>query len=129
MAKDTPLQVTSLESIKEQLADKVVQLPGFTPEGEPFNARLHRLSLLELAESGSIPNELIGAVSQLYAKGAAGIEGIQQTAKAFHFIAGKSLVEPSYQQLKEAGLSLTDGQLLSIYLYSVGGVESLKSFR
>lgn len=122
------IKITPLADIQRQAADRVVQLPGFTKD-ETFNAKLRRLSLLDLAESGSIPNELLGAVSQLYAKGVQGISSVQETAQAFHFIAQKALVAPTWQELKDAGITLTDEQLLDIYLYTVGGVERLKTFR
>jgi hypothetical protein len=109
------------------VAVRAVELPGFTPD-TAFIARLRRVSLLDLAQSGSIPNALIGAVSELYAKGQQG-GSLTDTAKAYTFVAEKSLVEPTMAELKEAGVTLTDAQLLHIYLYSVGGLETMRTFR
>ena len=39
------------------------------------------------------------------------------------------MVEPTYQQLKDIGLELTDLQLLDIYNFTQLGVRSLISFR
>lgn len=117
-----------LQQIKARMETQVQELPDFG-DGVPFHARLRRVSLLEMAQNGSIPNELLGAVSDLYFKGTAGMKSIKDTAESFSFVAEKSLVEPTYQEIQEAGLSLTDAQLLAIYLFSVGGVSSLRSFR
>lgn len=122
------LEVTSIEAIKAQAGERVVRLPGFAPD-ETFCARLRRLSLLELAETGSIPNALMGAVGELYDKGLQGKVSLADTAKAYRLIAEKSLVEPTAGALREAGVTLTDAQLLAIYVYSVGGVETMRSFR
>lgn len=122
------VKITPLADIQRQAADRIVQLSGFVKE-ESFNAKLRRLSLLDLAESGSIPNELLGAVSQLYAKGVQGISSVEETAKVFRFIAQKALIAPTWDELTDAGVILTDDQLLDIYLYTVGGVERLKTFR
>lgn len=122
------LKVTTIDEIRQRTAEQVQELPGFG-DGEPFVAKLRRVSLLDMAKSGDIPNELLGTVSELYNKGATGVKGLADVAKSYHFIAEKSLVEPSYQELTDAGLTLTDSQLLGIYLYSVGGAAALKTFR
>lgn len=121
-------KVTSIEEIKARTAEAVVELPGFG-DGEPFVARLRRIGLLEMAQAGSIPNELLGAVSELYTKGTGGITGIKDNARVLDYYASRALVEPSYQELAEAGVALTDRQLLAIYYYGIGGVEGLKPFR
>lgn len=121
-------KIINLKEVRERLDSQIQELPDFG-DGTPFNARLRRVSLLEMAQSGSIPNALIGAVSDLYFKGTSGMKSIKDTAESFQFIAEKSMVEPTYQEVQEAGLKLTDAQLLAIYLYSVGGVASLRPFR
>lgn len=121
-------KLINLKAVKERLESQVHELPDFG-DGEPFNARLRRVSLLEMAQGGSIPNELMGAVSDLYFKGTSGMKSLKDTAQSFRFIAEKSMVEPTYQEVLEAGLVLTDAQLLAIYLFSVGGVSSLRPFR
>lgn len=47
----------------------------------------------------------------------------------FRVIARAALVSPSYDELEEAGLTLTDSQLLYIYNYSQTGVDALRRFR
>ena len=40
-----------------------------------------------------------------------------------------SLEEPSFDDIKEAGLELTDEQMMAIFSYSQEGVKALESFR
>ena len=40
-----------------------------------------------------------------------------------------SLVNPSYSQIKEIGLSLTENQLIGILQFAQGGVKALENFR
>ena len=40
-----------------------------------------------------------------------------------------TFVEPSYNEMKEAGIKLTDEQLIFIFDYSQNGVKALDSFR
>lgn len=122
------LKITSIQEIKERTAEAVVELPGFG-DGKPFVAKVKRLGLLEMAQSGSVPNELLNAVSELYTKGVSGVRGIKDNAKVLDYYAGRVLVEPSYEEIVEAGAALTDRQLLAIYYYGIGGTEGLKAFR
>lgn len=126
--KDKELKITTLEEIRKRTEDQIQELPGFG-DGEPFVAKLRRVSLLEMAQRGIIPNELMGAVSDLYTMGVGAVKSLPDVAKTCAFFAEQSLVEPSYTQLREAGITLTDTQLMAIYLYSVGGVAALKPFR
>lgn len=121
------LKPTAIKDIQASAAPQVAELSGW--DDKPFRARLRRLSMLEMAEAGEIPNELLGAVTELYGKGMQGLKGIRDTAKVFRLFAEKSLVEPSFDELQKAGVQLTDHQMLEIYLYSVSGAEGLKSFR
>lgn len=120
--------VSNIAEIKKRMDGETVELPGFF-EKEPFQVKLKRVSLLEMANADMIPNELLNSVNELYIKGVQGLSDIKSTGKTFIFIAEKSLVKPTYKEIKDAGLSLTDAQLLSIYLYAVAGVRALKNFR
>jgi hypothetical protein len=120
--------ISNIAEIKKQMDKSIVELPGFIP-GEPLKVKLKRVSLLEMANADIIPNELLTSVNELYIKGVQGLSSIKSTAKTFAFIAQQSLVEPTYDEIKATGLTLTDGQLLSIYLYAVAGVRALKNFR
>jgi hypothetical protein len=124
MAEQKP---TAIKDIQASAAPQVMELTGW--DDKPFHARLKRLSMLEMAEAGEIPNELLGAVTELYSKGMQGLKGIKDTARVFKLFAQKSLMEPSFEELSEADIQLTDQQMLEIYLYSISGVAGLKPFR
>ena len=90
-------------------------------------------SLLVLAQEGEIPNPLLGAAARLFQRGmmdaARDGEGFLQTAETLVRIAKASLVEPSWAELEQAGLTLTDLQLMYLYNFVQTGVDSLRSFR
>ena len=44
-------------------------------------------------------------------------------------ICQESLIEPSYAEIQEAGLELTDDQMMAIFNYTQTGVRALKNFR
>lgn len=121
-------QATSIEEIKDRAGERVVELPGFG-DGKPFFARLRRVSLLQMATSGKIPNELKNAVAELYNRGRIGGNNLQATANTMTMIAERALIEPTIQALAKEGLELTDEQLTAIYLYARSGAEGLRPFR
>ena len=106
-----------------------VELPGFVEE-KPIVVKLRRPSMLLLAQEGVIPNPLLSAASELFRSGKTGEKaGIKDMGEIFRVIARAALVSPSYDELEEAGLTLTDSQLLYIYNYSQTGVDALRRFR
>ena len=40
-----------------------------------------------------------------------------------------SLIEPTYEEFEDAGIRLTDDQMMAIFSYSQKGVKALESFR
>ena len=124
---------TSILELKEVSAGRLVELPPFA-EGQRFIARLKRPSMLVLVKSGKIPNELISQANTLFAKGGNAMD-VQDTEmmsnlfKIIDSICEASFVEPTYAELKKAGIELTDDQLMFIFNYSQKGVHALKSFR
>ncbi len=126
-ARIDEVKITRIDEIKDKSSD-IVELPGFET-GKTFNARLKRLSLLDMALNDEIPNELLGAANSLYTSGLGGMQSLRDTAKIFKHIAKASLVEPSFVQLEKEGVLLTDSQLLAIYLYATGGVKEFITFR
>lgn len=122
------LKITELSAIQAAAGERVVALPGFG-DGQPFCARLRRLSLLSLAQAGKIPNELMGAVQELYTNGAISAPNLTATAQTMLFFAEQALAAPTLQQLREAGVELTDLQLTAIYMYAREGVAGLRPFR
>ncbi len=130
---DKPLRPTSIHELKEYTKGAVVELPPFA-EGQPFIARLRRPSLMVMAKTGQIPNELIGQATDIFAKGSDSLRGVNKNTisdmyEIIERICEASLVEPTLKDIESAGLTLSDDQMMAIFSYSQGGVEALKSFR
>lgn len=132
------LKVTSIEDLKNRGVDKgaILPLEGFYDD-EPFVVRVKRVPMLGMIEAGFIPNELLTAAHRMFY----GTEGdkpltpeevgknFKEYADICKIIAKNSLVEPTYAELQEAGIELTDIQLIGIYSFWQSGVDALKSFR
>ena len=126
------MAVTTLDELKRYSEGSEVELPGFDPD-TPFVARLKRPSLMILAQNGGIPNTLLHSASELFKNGLNESmkdgEAFQKTAQTLIKIAKASLISPSYEELEQAGITLTDMQLIYIYNFTQTGVHALKSFR
>lgn len=130
------LQITSIEQLRSYKSGQVVELPAFG-DGQPFVARLKRPSMMALAKSGQIPNELLNSANSLFEKGPQGVlkvgefddDTMKKLFDIIDVICQASFVEPTYQQIKEAGLELTDDQYMFIFNYTQNGVHALDSFR
>ena len=124
---------TKIEEIKKIAGGSEVELPGFTSESEPLVVVLKRPSIMQLAQKGDIPNPLLGVASELFKNGVNTAmdngERMKELGEVLTIVAEASMVEPSYSELEEAGINLTDQQLLYIYNYTQTGVDSLKVFR
>ncbi len=121
------LQVTTLEEIKQKSAAKVLELPGW--DDEPFNAKLKRPSILNLAAKGMIPNSLLGAAQKMFTSQVDDKVDLKEISKVMETVASAALVEPTMEQLKEHEIELTDDQLAAIFSYVQGGLDELKNFR
>lgn len=128
---DKVLDVTSIEQLKKYSKGQVVELPPFA-EDQPFVARLKRPSMLALAASGKIPNKLVQTANSLFYKGTVNSRNekiMPETLSIFDILCEACFVEPTYAELKEANIELTDEQRLFIFQYSQKGVEALDNFR
>ena len=123
------MAVTSLENLKKLSEGQEVELPGW--DEEPFICKLKRPSLLGLVEGGQIPNPLLNAAYILFngAKTQKDVLNLKDQKEILDIVARAAMVEPTYHQLKDIGLELTDLQLLDIYNFTQLGVRSLISFR
>lgn len=126
------LQVTSLDKLKEYAQGQLIQLPAFS-NGQPFVARLRRPSMLALVKSGKIPNSLMVTANQLFKQGGEGMdtqdeEMLSNVFKVMDALCEASFVEPKYQDIKNAGIELTDDQMMFVFNYSQAGVKALETF-
>ena len=126
------LKVTDFEKLKTMAGVREVEMPGFVA-GETVVFRMKRPSLLSLASSGKIPNVLMGEVNKLFTEGISEETMDKDSMKELHEIlelmANEALEEPTYQELKDNGIELTDEQLMFIYNFSQRGLTALFPFR
>ncbi len=131
------LSITTISNLKTYKNGVIVELPEFA-EGQPFIARVIRPSMLVLAKEGKIPNSLLTVASELFTQQptnrSKGKENdatniMAEMYEICEIIAEASLLEPTYEEIKEAGIKLTDEQLMAIFSYSQNGIKALESFR
>lgn len=125
------LQPTSLEDLVKASQGVIIELPPFV-EGQPFVAKLRRPSMLALIKSGKIPNSLLATANKLFADGTVDEDDPHALSSLFSVldaICEACFVEPSYTEMKAAGVELTDDQLMFIFNYTQRGVAALDSFR
>lgn len=127
------MTVTSFEQLRQYAQGQLVQLPDFD-EGMPFFVRMKRPSLLDLMAQGKIPNPLAHTASALFSKGGRGVDQtdpsqLKDLTEILHIFCETSFIEPTYSQVKEAGLALTDEQLMFVFNYVQAGNKALEKFR
>lgn len=125
------LSVTSLNDLAQYSQGKILNLPAFS-EGQPFVAKLRRPSILALAKAGRIPNSLMSTANSLFIKGGvdANNDGaLREVFQVIDTLCEAAFVEPTYQQIKDAGIELTDEQYMFVFQYTQTGVKALESFR
>lgn len=125
------LQITSLDQLAQYSQGQVVQFPDFG-EGQPFVARIRRPSMLALAKTGRIPNSLLNTANGLFSgKGLSekNKSALSDLFQILDVICEDCFLEPTYHDLKEAGVELTDEQLMFIFNYTQKGTKALETFR
>lgn len=125
------MTITSIGQLKEYSAGQIVELPAFA-EGQPFVARLKRPSFLAMVKSGKLPNRLLQSANTLFASGTinqANPEAMNDMFDILDTICEACFVDPTYQQIKDANIELTDDQFMFVFAYSQRGVKALESFR
>ena len=124
-------EITSLTSLEQYAQGQTVELPGFG-ENQPFIARLRRPSLMMLIKSGKIPNALLATANSLFmgdGKAVKDPSALPEVIGVLDVICEASFLEPSWEQLKQIGLELTDQQYMAVFNYSQQGIKALSSFR
>ena len=135
MSKNTnnKTNVTSIEDLKQYASGQIVRLPDFA-EGQPFIARLKRPYLLGMVKRGKIPNTLLVRANELFVQDGSGFDPEEENMMSQMFdvldlMATETFLEPTYQEIKDNGIELTDDQLMFIFNYAQQGVRALESFR
>lgn len=123
--------ITTLKDLQTYAQGQVVELPPFA-EGQPFVARLIRPSIIEMAKTGQIPNSLLANANSLFTKGRISNkddEALQRLYDVMDIICEASFLEPTFAEIKESGIKLTDEQYMFIFNYAQRGVKALETFR
>lgn len=134
-ATEKVLKVTSIQDLLESAKGELVELPPFS-EGVPFVARLKRPSMLSMVKKGKIPNELLTEANKLFSGGVASVAAnnldknmMNNLFAILENICSEAFVQPTYQELKDNGIELTDEQQMFVFGYTQRGIDALKSFR
>jgi len=125
------MDITSLSQLTKYAEGQIVELPSFA-EGQPFVARIRRPSILALAKSGKIPNSLLKTANGLFngdSQNKRKDSYLKDVFDVLDVICEACFLEPTYAQLQEAGVELTDDQYMFIFNYTQTGVMALDSFR
>lgn len=125
-------KLTSITDLMEYSKGTIVTLPEFG-EGQPFVARVRRPSMLVLAKQGKIPNSLLMTANELFS-GGGGIDPdneklLSEMYDVCMIICEACLIEPSLKDIKDAGMELSDDQIMAIFNYTQNGVKALEPFR
>lgn len=127
------LKVTTLSKLKEYAKGEVVELPPFA-ENQPFVVRAKRPSMMNLVRYGKIPNSLLTKANSLFMSGGQTLpvnddKLLDDIMCIIDVIAEDFFIEPTYKEIKDAGVVLTDDQMLFVFNYSQKGVKALEPFR
>ena len=123
-------EVTSISQLNEYAKGQLVELPSFG-EGQPFFARLRRPSMLALAKSGKIPNNLLATANRMFDSSldTKNENMLKDFYTVIETILEAAFVEPTYQEIKDAGVQLSDDQMIFVFNYTQQGVRVLDQFR
>lgn len=127
------IKVTSIDQLKLMSGGEIVKLPPFI-QGQDFYAKLRRPSMLKLVQSGQVPNSLLRTANMLFSGGVdkeldRDDEFMKDMFDLIDVLAGAVFVEPSWTELKNAGIELTDEQYMFVFNYTQEGVKALEPFR
>ena len=130
------MQVTSLEQLKNIKVTDIVNL-GCFEDGTELIAEVKKPNLMQLMVEGKVPNTLMSTAMGMFKNGSGEIvnkaiddvDSLKDLVGMMQVFAEASLVNPTYAQIKEIGLSLTEKQLIGILQFAQGGVKALENFR
>lgn len=127
------LEVTPLSTLKEYAKGELIEFPPFA-EGQPFVARVKRPSMMVLMKTGKIPNSLMMTANALFSGSSDTMaqsddEFYKQVLDIIEVIAEASFVEPTWKDLTDSGIELTDEQYTFLFNYTQKGIKALEPFR
>ena len=131
--------VTSVEDLKK-VGTVEKELPPFD-DGTPFTAKLRKISVIDMARNGKIPNPLMKAFMNISGDKKEKTDNVnlekellekdENMIKSFEFmmsVVENSLVSPTYKEIKDCGVMLTDQQIFAIFNFAFGDFSVLEKF-
>lgn len=130
------MQITSLEQLKQIKVTEIIELPPFD-DGTPLVVEVKKPNLMNLLTSGKIPNTLLKVATDMFnnrtgqvmEKASEDIKTLKELVGMMEVLAEASLVNPTYKDIKNLNIQLTENQLMGILMYSQGGIKALEKFR
>lgn len=127
------MAIITAEQFKNK-AVSVIPIPGFD-EGETFEIKVKKLSIVGLMSSGKIPNSLMKVVKDAF-------EGIKSSnsaedgesavmdkageiGKLLDIVCREAMLEPTFDDVKDV---MNDAQKLAVFEFTQGGVEEVRPF-
>lgn len=129
----TELKITPIDQWKAMSSGELVELPPFRT-GEQLVARLRRPSMMDMAASGKIPNTLLRSANSLFGDKfkeelSENDDAMKDAFDLINILADSIFAEPTWSELKDAGIRLTDEQYMFIFNYTQVGNQKLEPFR
>lgn len=131
---DNSQNASNISELLKYSQGTLVELPSFGSE-QPFKARLKRPSVLNLAKSGKIPNTLMATAISLFSgdtksvMSSDNLESLSVMFDVMEILCEAAFVEPTWKELKDNNIELTDEQLMAVFRFTQDGVKALESFR
>ena len=122
------LKVISAREFRKK-ATRIIEIDGFEP-GEKIAVRIKPASLLNLMMGGKLPNNLLGTVNDLFEQTNKGQSmqifeqddnRIKDIMEIIDLVCEQSLVEPTYEEIKEV---ITDTKKMQIKAEAQGNVNA-----
>lgn len=119
-----------LEKTAQRYGAQSIEIHDWDGSGM-IEVRARRPGLYNMASMGFVPNPLLGAMQAMFSGSTAQINAVdaKKQGECLTAIARYALVEPTMAQITEAGLELTDQQLLELYQFALAGPVRYAAFR
>ena len=126
------MAIISAEEFRKK-AIAVIPIPGFD-DGETFEIKVKKLSLVGLMSSGVIPNSLMQVVKDAFAgiqsrekedDDSAIVDKAEDIGKLLDIVCTEAMIEPKFEDIKDV---MNDSQKLAVFEFTQGGVEAVKPF-
>lgn len=128
------MAIISAKQFREK-STSIISIPGFE-RGETFEIKVRNISLVGLMSSGKIPNSLMQIVKDSFeglkstlsdedSDDFAVIDKAGEIGKFLDIVCKEAMIEPTFDEIGDV---MNDEQKLSVFEFTQGGVEKVKSF-